>query len=120
MNERKCPICHEIITGRRDKKFCSDQCRNDYFNRLNSDTIKYVRNINNRLRKNRRILAELNPGGTAKVHRDELSSKGFNFKYFTNVYKTKQGKLYYFCYEQGYLLLDNNWVALVIKKEYIK
>ncbi len=120
MSERICPICQEAITGRRDKKFCSDQCRSDFYNQLNSSSISYVRKINNLLRKNRRILAELNPAGKAKIQRAELIAKGFNFNYFTNVYKTKQGKLYYFCYDQGYLLLDKNWIALVVKKEYIK
>jgi hypothetical protein len=45
--------------------------------------------------------------------------KGFNFDYFTNVYRTKSGKVYYFCYEQGYLQLKDDYYALVIKSEYV-
>ncbi len=78
-----------------------------------------MRNINNTLRKNRRILMEANPEGKSKVSRDQLARKGFKFDYFTNQYHTKNGHTYYFCYDQGYLPLDNDWYALVRRKEYI-
>ncbi len=114
---RYCLECGTVLRGRIDQKFCSDQCRNTYNNRLNKDESALMKNINNRLRKNRRILKELNPNGKAKVKKQTLLSKGFNFKYFTNVYKTKEGRVYYFCYEYGYLPLDNDFYALVINKE---
>ena len=105
--------------GRADKKFCSDQCRSAYNNRANADATNFVRNINNILRKNRRILAELNPKGKNKIHKDKLLEKGFNLNYYTNVYTTKAGKQYHFCYEQGYLALDNDYFALVIRQKYV-
>ncbi len=120
IEKRSCLECGEKISGRQDKKFCSDSCRNSYNNRMNSDTNNFVRNVNNILRKNRRILAELNPRGKAKVHRDKLLEQGFKFSYYTNVYRTKAGKEYRFCYEQGYLELDNDWYALVIRQEYVE
>ena len=105
--------------GRADKKFCSDQCRSAYNNRVNSDATNFVRNVNNILRKNRRILAELNPHGKSKVHKDKLLEKGFKLSYYTNVYTTKAGKQYHFCYEQGYLALDKGYYALVIRQKYV-
>ena len=78
-----------------------------------------MRNINNTLKKNRRILHALNPSGKANVHRSFLERKGFNFNYFTNVYTTKGGNTYYFCYDQGYLFHENNYVRLVLRQEYI-
>ena len=60
-NEKKCIECNKLLKGRADKKFCDDLCRNSYNNKLNSDTNGYVRNINNTLRKNRRILEETLP-----------------------------------------------------------
>ncbi|HNW98584.1 MAG TPA: hypothetical protein PKK00_09270 [Bacteroidales bacterium] len=117
MEKRKCLECKEVFTGRSDKKFCSDQCRNSYNNRINSDTTNYVRNVNNILRKNRRILQELNPIDKAKVHKDKLLEKGFNFRYYTNVLITKKGTTYYFCYEYGYLPLDADFYFLVINKK---
>lgn len=87
---------------------------------MNSDANNFVRNINNILRKNRRILIELNPAGKSiKVHRDRMVEKGFRFSYFTNTYKTRAGKEYFYCYEQGYLELENNMYALVIRQEYV-
>ncbi|MEM1322771.1 MAG: hypothetical protein AAGG75_21070 [Bacteroidota bacterium] len=118
--KKKCQECQEEFIGRADKRFCSDQCRSAYNNRLNSDANNFMRNINNILRKNRRILAELNPHGKSKVHRDKLLERGFKFSYFTNIYTTKAGKNYHFCYEQGYLELDNNFYALVIRKGYVE
>lgn len=115
--EKKCLECGEKIKGRADKKFCSDQCRIFYNNRLNSDGTNYVRNVNNTLRKNRRILQELNPQGKVKVSRDKLLDKGFDFNYITSLYTTKDGNVYHFCYEHGYLALENNWYLLVMRKD---
>lgn len=117
---KTCPECGEKIIGRIDKKFCSDQCRNTYNNRLNSDASNTVRNINNALRKNRRILQELNKqSGKTMVSKDTLLSNGFSFTYHTHTYTTKKGYVYVFCYEQGYLFLeDKNLYLLVSQKEY--
>lgn len=114
-----CLECGDTFTGRIDKKFCSDQCRNTYNNRLNKDETNYIRNINHILRKNRRILADLNPDGKAKTHKAILVDKGFNFQYFTNIYTTKSGKTYFFCYDQGYLPIEDDFYMLVIKQDYI-
>ena len=46
--------------------------------------------------------------------------RGFKFSYFTNIYKTKAGKEYYFVYDQGYLELEDNYYALVIRKSYVE
>jgi len=115
--EKVCLECGEKIKGRADKKFCSDQCRISYNNKLNSDETNYVRNVNNILRKNRRILMALNPTGKTRVSREKLNEKGFDFGYFTSQYKTKEGAVYYYCYEQGYLEMDKNYFLLVVKKE---
>ena len=120
MKKKKCLECEETFLGRSDKKFCSDNCRSAHNNRLNSDATNFVRNINNILRKNRRILAALNPNGKARVHKDKLMEEGFKFSYFTNQYVTKSGNVYHFCYEQGWMELDNNYYRLVIRQEYVE
>ncbi len=108
-----CLDCGEPLMGRADKKFCNDQCRNNYNNRLNSDSSALVRQVNNALRKNRRILSELNPEGKTTVHKDKLTAKGFNFKFFTHIYTTLKGSSYFFVYEYGYLPLDHDFFMLV-------
>jgi len=114
-----CLDCDAVIVGRSDKKFCSDECRNNYNNRLKAEVNNYMKNVNHILKKNRRILIELNPNGKSKAHKDKLMKKGFNFNYYTNTYKTKKGAIYYFCYEHGYLLIDHDFYALVKREEYV-
>lgn len=117
---RTCPVCGDEIVGRIDKKFCSDQCRSTFNNSTNKDTNNYVRRVNHILRKNRKILADLNPEGKTKVSRQTLHDRGFNFNYYTNTYRTKNGNLYFFCYDQGYLPVENQWYALVEKQDYVR
>lgn len=113
--QKNCLECGEKIIGRVDKKFCGDYCRNAYNNKLNKDRKNLVRNINNRLRKNYRILESLNPNKKTTTTRAKLQTKDFNFNYFTSIYTTKAGKVYYFVYDQGYLQLENDYFALVRK-----
>lgn len=112
-----CLECGTHLIGRVDKKFCNDLCKNNYYNKINRDETAYIRSVNRILRKNRKILKELNPDGKVTVKGDKLESKGFNFKYFTKIYKTKTGNIYYFCYEYGYLPLESNYYTLVINKD---
>ncbi|TDO95407.1 hypothetical protein [Flavobacterium sp. 245] len=113
---KTCLECSEKIVGREDKKFCSDSCRNTYNNKINKDTTNFMRNVNNKLRKNYRILAELNSEGKSKATREKMINKGFDFDFFTNILQTKTGNTYYFLYDQGYRSLDNDYFMLV-KKE---
>jgi len=115
--ERFCLDCGEPLVGRADKKFCNDMCRNNYNNQLNSSSSNYIRNINNILRRNRRVMEELNPSGKTKTTREKMGSKGFNFKYLTHKYDTQNGKTYHFCYEYGYLPLEGDEVLLVKRED---
>lgn len=115
--KKTCLECDRELFGRTDKKFCSDGCRNTYNNRLNKDTTNRVRNINNRLRKNYRILEALNPDQKTKTTRQKLLEKGFDFNFITSIYTTKAGKIYYFVYNQGYLPLDGDYYALVKRND---
>jgi hypothetical protein len=47
-----------------------------------------------------------------------LKEKGFDFSYFTNLYKTKEGSVYHYCYEQGYLALDKDYYLLVVNPDF--
>lgn len=115
--QRLCLACNKAIRGRVDKKFCDDYCRNSFNNRQNSDHNNYIRNINNALRKNRRILEGLiRPDEEiGKCPRQHLAEQGFDFRYHTHDYTNKKGQTYHFCYEFGYLPLEGDWV-LVVKR----
>lgn len=116
---KNCLACDKPLKGRADKKFCDDYCRNSYNNQLKSISNNNIRNINNTLGKNRRILETLLPETeeTAKANKEKLQRLGFNFKYITHTYITKTGKTYLYCYEYGYLPLDNDWFLIVKRKE---
>jgi predicted nucleic acid-binding Zn ribbon protein len=116
--EKYCLECGETLRGRSDKKFCSDQCRTSYNNQLKQPTNCLVKKINYTLSRNRRILSNLNPNGKTKIHRKTLMDMGFNFHYYTHVYKTKNGNTYYFCFEQGYLSIDDGFLALVVNNHF--
>ena len=112
---KTCLECSEKIVGREDKKFCSDGCRNSYNNKINKDSTNYMRNINNKLRKNYRVLSDLNLEGKSKTTKTKLLSKGFDFDFFTNILNTATGNTYFFVYDQGYRALDNDFYMLVKK-----
>ena len=112
MEKKTCLECNEPIHGRIDKKFCSDYCRNSYNNKINKDSKNLIRNINNRLRKNYKLLTELNTTGKTKVTRTKLLDGNFDF----NIYTTKTGNTYYYIYNQGYLALENDYYLLIMKE----
>ncbi|MBS9462819.1 hypothetical protein KIM67_10380 [Flagellimonas sp. 389] len=114
---KECLECGEKLVGRVDKKYCSDHCRNAYNNRLNKDSKNLVRNINNRLRKNYRVLDGFTlKDGKTTTTKMKLVDKGFDFEYITNLYTTKKGSTYYFVYDLGYLPLDNDRY-MIVKRE---
>ncbi len=114
-----CRQCGKTLKGRIDKRFCDDYCRNAYNNQLKSENHRQVRHINLALIKNRRILERLLPGSeeTAKASREKMLKLGYQFLYHTHFYTTKTGRTYTYCYDYGYLPLENNWFLIVRKKE---
>lgn len=109
-----CLECGEKIIGRSDKKFCNDGCRNAYNNKNNKDVSNLMRNINNKLRKNFRVLSEQSfVDGKAKTTKQNLSINGFDFTYFTHFKVYKNGAEYRFVYDIGYKYLEDDWILLV-------
>ncbi len=120
LQQQKCLSCSKPLKGRIDKKFCDDYCRNSYNNQLKSTGAQgtIVRQINRTLLKNRNILASfLSPTEeTAKTNKERLLQQGFSFSYLTHQYTTRTGKVYSYCYDYGYLALENDWFLLVKSK----
>jgi len=121
LETKACLACGKPLKGRSDKKFCDDYCRNNYNNqqKAKGNYSSYVRNINNTLLKNRKILESILPENeeTAKANKEKLQRLGFSFKFLTHSYTTKTGKTYFYCYDYGYLPLDNDWYLIVKRKE---
>jgi hypothetical protein len=66
-----------------------------------------VRTVNNILRKNRKILAELIANEKKEIRSVALSRRGFDFSHFTSVRKKRGGILEHFCYDIGYVPVNN-------------
>lgn len=111
--KKLCLSCKKPLQGRTDKKFCDHYCRNAHNNQQNSDRSSYMRNINNILRKNRRLL-EQETGRSShikKVSREALLQAGFSFRYYTHQQQDAVGQTCFFDYEYGYRLTeDGDWV----------
>jgi len=116
---KNCLFCDKPVKGRSDKKFCDDYCRAAYNNELKSIANSEMRNVNSALGKNRRILESLLPenAATAKTTQEKLLQKGFHFKYITHLSVNTQGNTIYYCYDYGYLPLENDLFLIVKKKE---
>ncbi len=113
--ERECLDCGTQLRGRADKKFCDDQCRSNYNNRLKAGSSSALRPVNAILRKNHSILTKLCAGNKIKLRKDDLLRYGFDLTYHTHLYNTQNGNTYYFCYDYGYMRLDGE-VFLVVRK----
>ncbi len=111
--KRLCPVCNDPIIGRVDKKFCSDQCRNTFNNERYSSGSVIVQKVNRVLKKNYSILKTLNASGKTKIKRSKLLQEGFDFNYFTGIYKTQKGHAYQLVYDQGYLALSDELYLLI-------
>ncbi len=108
------------IEGRSDKKFCSDQCRSNYNNGQRSQSERLILEVNKVLRKNRTLLKQSNPSGMSIVRKEFLTRSGFNFNYFTSRYKTRDGNEYWFCYDIGWMYLEDEKIRIIEYQSYMK
>lgn len=78
-----------------------------------------VKQVNRVLWQNRAVMNRLIPEvkGKTTVSRSKMIQEGFDFTYHTHTYTTRNGHTYVFCYEFGYLPLENEIVMLVKREE---
>lgn len=87
MEEEKkhCLNCSRLITGRSDKKFCSDSCRTMFNNRIYRERNDELIRIDRILKRNHSIIERLYSGGKRKIPFVDLFGMGFNFDYITSL-----------------------------------
>ncbi|MEQ8360034.1 MAG: hypothetical protein RH860_11150 [Cytophagales bacterium] len=103
LEERECKQCGKKIIGRKDKRFCDYNCRNDYHNELKKNSEVYMNKVNLILRHNRNLLLRFCPEGRALVFEAELLRLGFVPGFFTGLYTSKSGgNEYKLCFEFGF------------------
>ena len=113
MENRKCLECCEQLRGRADQKFCSDQCRSAYNNKLYGDSHNLINSVNRILKKNYIILTSLIAEGKMKTSKSNMQKKGYRFDYYTCTTTTRSSRINYFCYDQGFREHENDKVTLM-------
>jgi hypothetical protein len=117
--KRYCLYCEKLLRGRSDKLYCDDACRNSYFNEQKKNDHQAIRAVDLALKKNRRILRDiLGDNKTRSVTEKQLLQKGYDFRYHTHFFATKNEDRYCFCYDYGWLAREDNKYMVV--KELIK
>ncbi len=113
MYERRCLYCDAPLSGRIDKKYCDDYCRNNHYYNIKKKNSDIVVSINKILLNNRNILKSLYKN-KSKINRQYLLDKQFDFDLFTGVYRTKTKSEYVIIYDYAYKFVDDD-VIVVIK-----
>lgn len=115
MKDRKCLLCGGPVEGRIDKKYCSSKCRLDHHNNI-SEIENNIRNVNKQLRLNRITLHKFYKTNCMLVPVEMALNLGLNLNFFTHIIDD-----YYFNYEYGYQLTNDNMMIEIVKNEdYLK
>ena len=112
-HSRLCLECNEKLTGRSDKRFCDAYCRNAYHNRHKADDELLIKTTNQHIRRNRRILKTLCPVGKATVRKEVLDQMGYDYRYFSSLFKTST-MTYYLVYDYGFAPISDKGTDKVL------
>lgn len=104
----RCLECNEPIEGREGKKFCNTYCKSSYHYKLGKRKISLFKQIDKQLKLNRKLLKTYNKAGKATIRKEYILEQGFNPQYFTHYWKAKNGNVYLFCYEYGFMEKSEN------------
>lgn len=102
MMSNSCIECGAPLTGRSDKKFCSDYCRATYHNSQYRRAASEQAPVARILRRNFYILGKLHATGRHRADRESLRKLDFNTEYFTAARKGPFGRRIYSCYTYSY------------------
>ena len=123
---KKCVNCGEPVgPGRKDKQYCSDPCKTEFNNKKTAKkrlekiepeigVPEFISGINDILLNNRRILDEcLGSSEKCNLKKRDVDGRGFRFKFYTSCDVTTAGVEYYFCYDLGYTVSENERMLIV-------
>ena len=116
---KTCPTCGvEIMSGREDKKFCSPTCKSAYQYEVRKKEDSFYFEVDRALKTNRKILKKYNVKGYTTVRKLDLIEEGFNPNYFTHYWKNKEGKVYLFVYDHGFLEIHQKGISKLVLVEW--
>lgn len=104
---RRCPECGGEITGRTDKRFCCEACRNRFNNRKGYSRRRFRDRIESALEKNYSILLSLLEEGISNKQIPELEALGFCPEYVTGFRQIRGKSVERYCFDVCYLQSDN-------------
>ena len=108
----RCLECgDEIRYGRKDKKFCSDECRNKHHNDHSRSCRHYKRMVNSILDRNYEILEEFVRLGIEAIWISDAIAVGYNPAYVTS-YKKHGKRCMCHCYDICYVATDNRMTSI--------
>lgn len=113
-SHRKCRLCQDPFLGRRDKLFCSVNCKTSYHEQLSQVTFEASKRIDKILHRNRSILLELmgKNGTQKKIPKMMLDAKKFNWTYITHHHINSQGKEVRYLYDFSYIIFSDQEVLI--------
>lgn len=106
--QKHCLACEKVLEGRSDKKFCDVYCKSAYHYTRRKTSNNFYFKVEQQLKKNRNLLKYYNKAGKATIRAQTLVDRGFNPKFFTHYWKNKNGDVYLFVYEYGFLKRSEN------------
>jgi len=104
---KKCKECGLEFYGRLNQYFCSAKCRFDFNNSIARNNREDINSILKILLQNREILKTIFETGTTEIPKADLQAKRYNFTYLTHQLKTEDKSNYIFCFEYGFLVLND-------------
>lgn len=110
---RCCTYCGKELTGRSDKKFCDDGCRNNYRYQWNKYNNEIVIKVNKSLLHNRNVLKSMIKSGKKMVKKQCLVDNDFNFNLMTGLHTTNKRQEYRVIYDYAYRCVDDEYVMVL-------
>lgn len=114
----ECLNCKKKLVGRRDKKFCDPHCKAEYHNYNRPHNELHISSSQSITRHNRKILKILCPEGKATVRKEILDKMGYDYRYFSGLYKTSSN-LYYLAYDYAFAPIFERGTekALIVQRQ---
>lgn len=97
-----CLQCGTAIYGRKDKKFCSEDCKNHYHNAISRETNRRRTRVIAALTANYEILNGLLRYGVQSYGLEELRQMGFREEYITGYRKGEHHHNEHSCFDIKY------------------
>lgn len=113
VEKRTCLYCNRELTGRSDKRFCDDGCRNNYNYQRNKRNNDVINKTNKSLLYNRNILKSIVKHGKRIVKKQLLVEKQFDFDVITGIRKTSKLYEYNLLYDYAYRCINEDDVLIV-------